>query len=1312
MVLIREFIDICHDVGYEKATNTLIPILRRLIRDSDDDVRRGALSIMGDLVGFLVQSDLDEGYRVVLSSIIPIIKEVLLGDRQHTSISVKEVACRVGITLCSHLRHSDRVHSILSIGLALANELDDEDSRCLASWMLNGLAEYMGRDICVQFIIPQIKCLADDPCEKVRMFATMNLCEVIRITQSCVELLPVFKRLILHDSKPVRRCAVKVIIGIFSSMKTIDSSSFSAFLVEIFREVSDEDLTNDLNKQIGPLITLFKDPDSVPREILDAYLAMGMSSDAEVETETEVVGAEDSEAPDSGGGGTSSTGEVSSLNQGDGKNSRRAQREQSESSSRKLSVPEERPKEASDKISLLPFGSHLGLTFRELELNGPSYFCSYSFASVFSHLGPGCWPEFSGLLVRLVESPYRSVRLPIAASMSLILATALSCGDRSHSRLAGSASCFPAPWLSEAPSGTCGEGVGDKDSKGERSSAEIKKEQDEFSNTIERGVDLFYNNIHQDPARYLLTGSPFKLPCSKGCLPRFDQLPLLLDLVGKLLDDNDIFVKRAIFGCLSDIVKCLPRKEHVEAIIKKFPDLLNSCRTDWRCRNILARQVRKICIELHLRNMQVRKQSEAYQELFTGRFAQEYLSPMAFSLLLDPVSEVRKTAISSVSSLLRISSPFLWHFFQNGGNVHDLPSPIRPPDSLPKDFHVQAASSLTSASSSSATLALASEASASSSIASTASSPFPSPTPINTLNSAKLTRDDNGGGDGVTTVATVTAEYDKSKGQKKVNKEVDQDGGDASSTSASMSGKLSNEMHDSLSRTGSTQPPSLHKQGQSKAFSSVYSFSSSSDTLYKSSGGIGCPGIIVGGVGSFSSISNSKITAGGGGGCGGDVAASLIYHELSFPENLRVLFSLDEESGNCKLLNELALIWCILKTFAMSVKYHHRQEFIQMSDRFIRDIPRGFFYAYFLNPLILLASDPVRNVRSTWLRVIGPHIKDSGRLAQCANIVAACKLMSLSELDKECNRYLSNIKFLPKSTLKRVDFMSVKDITGIIGQTAKYDDILSWNQQPLIKHFNLYMEEVLGSLWCLDNVPGSSLLAFSNTSCASRRPFHSSERSSDLSIEYEMMLLEVRPNSSPTNISSLAPVITSDTTSTLEFGPSYNDLISSNTNCDSNDNHNALFSCRLGISRRPSELLGSNTDPSCPSAALDGVSSGVMECDSAIPNSLTSFSDSSLEILFRPGIPRNYSKFICPSGAETSFRNTTEPEPAEPEPKPKPPLAAQQTCKAPIRKTHKSHVQKLKQDPKTSLVFDHKLHEATRNFFMVDIARAATDDLF
>ncbi|KAF7456876.1 phosphoprotein phosphatase 2A 65K regulatory chain-like with HEAT repeats [Cryptosporidium felis] len=227
------------------------------------------------------------------------------------------------------------------------------------------------------------------------------------------------------------------------------------------------------------------------------------------------------------------------------------------------------------------------------------------------------------------------------------------------------------------------------------------------------------------------------------------------------------------------------------------------------------------------------------------------------------------------------------------------------------------------------------------------------------------------------------------------------------------------------------------------------------------------------------------------------------------------------------------------------------------------------------------------------------------------------------------------------------------------------------------------MEEVIGSLWCLDNVPGSSLfLGKSGSNFTARKPFYSSERCSDLTMEYEMMLLEVRPNSSPTNISATVPVITSDTTS-LEFGPS-NDLLPEGP---------ALFSCRLGIHRRPSETAESDSSLSSTTGSAGlGPSSGCSPCHSPKEGA-----SDSLAVLHRPGIPRDYARFICPSGAEQSFAVSTES------------TTSSQVNIIPKKKTHKSRSHRFKDK---STVFDHKLHEATRNFFMVDIARAATDDLF
>ncbi|KAH7650535.1 HEAT repeat family [Cryptosporidium bovis] len=1255
LVVIREFIDICYDIGFVSTVNSLLPVIRRLSKDTDEEVRRGTLSILGDFVGFLVQSEPEKGYKTVISGVIPIIKSVLLegiyddeslecrgtddkkkgsleGGRgikaraasnnrqvglknsancefsQNSSISVKEVACQASITLCSHLRHSDRVQYILSIGLALANDLENEDSRCLSTWMLNGLAEYVGKDLCRQYIIPQMRCLGDDHSERVRMFAAMNLCEIIRINKEIGDIFPTYKRLILYDTYMVRLCAVKVLLGISSSINIISENNFFCLLLDLNREcVLVDDIRIEYLKQLGPLITLFPEPEKVPNEILDLYLSMDTMENNAPKDEYLNESIHNTDILN-----VNSEYNAKEVDKMDIKNDININNSlvcvDTENTQDKLAGIMDGI--LKDEIKLLPFGNQLGLTFGQGGIEDPAYFCSFSFAAVFSHVGSSNWDRFCELLSRLAGNPRYTVRLPIAASISLILANALCPCESEHM----SGSCY-------FPNLVNNNGVGNYlelsfllKSHKDSGSMNSNFDRDEQNNTINKGVDLFYHtNINGNSGRSLnksvLTGNMCKITCSCSCSHVSEKLEPLLLVLDKLLLDSNVLVKRAILGCLSDIVRCLPFEYQIETVFKKLPLILETCASDWRSRNILAIQMRRICIDLHLRNKLIRKQYcvdkneyEYYNGhgIFTGKHSQEYISPIAFSLILDPVSAVRLKAIDCISSLLRLSSPYIWNYFQNGGNLHDLPFPIHPPSK------------------------------------------------------------------------------------------------DSEWTKVFVSPNMGENCSDN-----------------SLSSSSISTSSSTSD-----------------GIGKLLNLSLSSATLDSGSTIG--VIRDNTNHDIGYEyQNNRKV----EGKEVISLLNEMALIWCILKTFAISTKYHHRQEYIKMCDRFIRDIPRGFFNTYFLNPLILLTSDPVRNVRSTWLRIIGPHIKESGRLAQCGNIVAACKQMNLSEVDSECIRNFQNIKFLDKSKLKRVDLFSVKDISAVIERTSKYDDILNWNQQPLIKCFNLYLEEVIGSLWCLDNVPGS-VIDNSDSSAVRRssrgkpstlpslvynfkKPYYSSERCSDLTMEYEMMLMEVRPNSLPVkfNLIHLDPVITSDINSI--FG--VNDV-----NIKDVFPENAFF--RPQLYRRTSQdskEFSTNDDT----------------------NNI--HSDESLNtVLYIPGIYRSYDKFTCPVGTDNIYneinsntsssvsymggrnrsKNTSGKKKSNVtrEHKNSSEAGSDKNKNANSASGQKIISRKKNQGNKNLFVpsinvigrngqndsFDHNLHEATRNVFMVDITRAATDDLF
>ena len=71
---------------------------------------------------------------------------------------------------------------VLTAVLCLAHDNEVEENRVVATQLLGALAATVGRDLCCQFVLPEIVSLADDPVFRVRKAAAMkigSLCSVV-----------------------------------------------------------------------------------------------------------------------------------------------------------------------------------------------------------------------------------------------------------------------------------------------------------------------------------------------------------------------------------------------------------------------------------------------------------------------------------------------------------------------------------------------------------------------------------------------------------------------------------------------------------------------------------------------------------------------------------------------------------------------------------------------------------------------------------------------------------------------------------------------------------------------------------------------------------------------------------------------------------------------------------------------------------------------------------------------------------------------------------------------------------------------------
>ena len=123
-----------------------------------------------------------------------------------------DAASEALLELTGLLKPDDRGQTVLTAVLCLAHDNDTEENRVTATQLLGSLAAVVGRDLCCQFVLPEIVSLADDPVFRVRKAAALklgSLCSAVGEQLSVQRLLPVYEVLARDEIWGVRKASVE-----------------------------------------------------------------------------------------------------------------------------------------------------------------------------------------------------------------------------------------------------------------------------------------------------------------------------------------------------------------------------------------------------------------------------------------------------------------------------------------------------------------------------------------------------------------------------------------------------------------------------------------------------------------------------------------------------------------------------------------------------------------------------------------------------------------------------------------------------------------------------------------------------------------------------------------------------------------------------------------------------------------------------------------------------------------------------------------------------------------------------------------------
>mmetsp|Transcript_47858 Transcript_47858/g.86330 ORF Transcript_47858/g.86330 Transcript_47858/m.86330 type:complete len:899 (-) Transcript_47858:43-2739(-) len=289
LVFVNELVDTAHDIGFDATVSQLLPLVQRLASDPEVLVRQSLVAHFGDLAGFLIQSDPENGYQKVVDDLLPTVA-LLLSEK---AADVRQGAADALATLASHLRPGEITESgqrrksglteVLMTVIELAHSNDDEDARSAAVQLLNSLAEALGQDLCQSFVGIELVALCEDPSFRVRKATASNFAEVARVMGEATalkRLVPAFSKLV-HDAHwGVRKAAAESLVPLAMTLspekrKECLTSMVNDLLVDSSRWVRMSGL-----QQLGYFIASLEVADAVPEGMLLQYVEVVQQSKA------------------------------------------------------------------------------------------------------------------------------------------------------------------------------------------------------------------------------------------------------------------------------------------------------------------------------------------------------------------------------------------------------------------------------------------------------------------------------------------------------------------------------------------------------------------------------------------------------------------------------------------------------------------------------------------------------------------------------------------------------------------------------------------------------------------------------------------------------------------------------------------------------------------------------------------------------------------------------------------------------------------------------------------------------------------------
>ena len=239
LVHVREIAACAEEVGTSVTIARILPLLKAATCDPEMAVRQALAEQMVPLARVLLsdpqaraedaaadasaagwaadhmQAQSLTAKECVLSELVPQLMSLLSSrgvDDQGSDAQLTESASEALIELAALIDTADLGDAVLRGVLCLAHDNEVEENRIVATQLLGSLAPVLGFELCCQYVLPEIVCLADDPAFRVRKAAAMRIGSVSTVVGpelTVKRLLPVYEVLAHDEIWGVRKASVE-----------------------------------------------------------------------------------------------------------------------------------------------------------------------------------------------------------------------------------------------------------------------------------------------------------------------------------------------------------------------------------------------------------------------------------------------------------------------------------------------------------------------------------------------------------------------------------------------------------------------------------------------------------------------------------------------------------------------------------------------------------------------------------------------------------------------------------------------------------------------------------------------------------------------------------------------------------------------------------------------------------------------------------------------------------------------------------------------------------------------------------------------